>query len=612
MTDHGAPVSTWAAPVPIVLRAVGEALGMPLVDGPVNVLPTLNRVRTVRAGAFAVRFSRDPAPIAREIRVLRALETAVQTPIAPVLHATGASTVAHATQTTRVHWLVYPWADGPTLTPRTTAPHAAALGALLGALHHAHMLDVVMRLDKRAPLSLMRTYQAACDAHRVWAQARVKDGLGQDALSQRIADIQRELRPFVRAQERVFIPAKRRVVCHGNPVPSAFVLTDAGLRVVAFEDACAGEPSAELARLALAANLDPLAENAMLDAYRSAATARGRSLYGLEERFFASKAVLRFARPMHRLARLVSLRDALAAQGPGPRDAPSGPTLHTLRHALDRAAQELAPLLVPHTPERTAPRASNVTKATGRLLVYEDLVLRTAAPRIALTGGAYAGKSQLGSALARRLRLPLVNTTALSRVLALLEYEHTTRAKAAGVSTALSPERLLYALDSAEIALEPRAAPPYYAVHRGTRDITGAIHDGAHAVRAAALLDDPLLRDGLAVFLRGHAAGAGMVVEGPYAAALAPGARVFHVDTAHPVRVQRLLDHRPDIGDAARAEGLLAQLDAARPVAPDAIRVDVGSRAPESAALSILWHLLPTPWQARTPRPDADTKGPVF
>jgi cytidylate kinase len=229
--------------------------------------------------------------------------------------------------------------------------------------------------------------------------------------------------------------------------------------------------------------------------------------------------------------------------------------------------------------------------AMGRLVAYEEMILAGSAFRIAITGQPYSGKTEVGALLARRLRHSYISTGALGRALALVEQT----GREQGNADIETPRGLVKALFDAGFAMTSSHDAPYYRVELAGADVTAVLGDTAQLqVRGAQLLDDDAVRDAVRDALAART-GAGLVVEGAYAATLLSGAAWhFHLTGDAGVRRARLMSHRPDVESEADAEKLLRRLDEGQKSdGVDPTVVDVGSRPAAAAALEVLWHLLP-------------------
>ena len=255
------------------------------------------------------------------------------------------------------------------------------------------------------------------------------------------------------------------------------------------------------------------------------------------------------------------------------------------------------------------PITEREVRAMGQLVAYEELLLAGRQFRIALTGLAYAGKTEVGSALARRLGHAYVNTGALGRALALVEQRVIEKD-----GQAPAPRALVKRAFDDGLALSAHEEAPFYRVLLGDEDVTTRIHALVHTERGAALLaDDGLIHDLRGALEARHAA-QGLVVEGRRALSLVSGKfRHFHLLAADDVRIARVLNHRPDVNDEAAARDVLATLDAdTAEAAPDATVIDASSRPAASAALEILWHLLPAARRPALGRHALSGRQPLF
>jgi cytidylate kinase len=372
---------------------------------------------------------------------------------------------------------------------------------------------------------------------------------------------------------------------------------------VGFDEATLGDAAEDLAAFALAAELDESAEEAMLNAYLGELDELRRPDAHFVSRYFARRALLLFSIPIARLARMTKVKrgDAVILRDPVVEIEEEAKKTY---EELSRAMNGLRDL-----GGRARPVGANEVAAMGRLVAIEEMILHDRTFRIAVSGRPYVGKTEVASQLARRLRHRFVPTTALSRGLALAEQRLADQGRPAG-----SLREAVTALFAAPFSIAPSPEPPFYKATLAGADVTQALHaGGALAVRAAALLDDDELRVMLRDALHADIGAAGVVVEGPYAHALATSggvrAHAFHLDADDGVRRARLSAHRADLETDDAAAELLARLDdASAPPPQDAVVVDVGSRTAAAATLELLWHLLPP---GRRPQEDLTGRTPL-
>lgn len=545
-------------------------------------------VRAFRANGVGVRVDEDPQghALAAEALALGAVASAGAPALGPTLLAQG--TLAGALGERR--FLAYQWLHGRTLEPAEAANRAREAGESFARLHALHVMDLVGRLPGGAPpMTLLEGFRRAVDDLRVWMSAREADGLGQDLLTLALADLQRALRPYCIALDHAFLVARRRVLCHGAPEPSLFVLREGAPGPLAFvnlERAHCGDAAHDLAHYALAAGLDDAAEDALLRSYADALEREGRGDPRLIVRFFARKTLGLFAQPCARLARLARIK-----RGEVP---VMGDPVVALEEEAQRAYREIARAIngLRELGGRTRPIGAREVMAMGRLLAVEEVILRDRAFRIALLGQPYSGKTEIASLLVRRLpRHRLIGTVATARALARVEQDLT------GDGAELPRPRALVArLFERGFDLEPKQEPPFYVAKLDGRDVTGELRDdGPLQIRGAQLLDDEAVRAAVRDALVERSASEGLIVEGEYAAQLLPGrGHVFFVAADAGVRCARLLSHRGDLADDAAAAEHLRRLDEGLPAPPlDAVHIEVGARTAAAATLEVLWQLLP-------------------
>jgi cytidylate kinase len=488
-------------------------------------------------------------------------------------------------------WIAYPWVAGKTLSPEKAAERAGEVGQLFAHLHGARVFDLQMRLTHQTPLTLMGSFRRASDALRAWNLERESEGLGQDLLTLTLTDLHKAMRRFALALDHLFIPAQRRVVCHGRPRPDLVVAQDqdpnrASLQFVSLDAVALGDPADDLALFAVRAGLDHEAEDKLLAAYLDTLQAAGRSAPFFIPRFFARRTLHLFTIPVQRLAflRRVKNGQALVLRDP----------VVTIEEEAERTYQALVEAIngLRDLVGGLRPVSLREVKSMGRLIAYEEMLLDGRAFTVALSGSPYAGKTQVGATLARRLKHHFISTGALGRALALCESQVVGQAKAGSQPNL---QALVRAFFDAGFSMQSAEEEPYYRVMLDGADITGALQGDAHRERGKELLEDPACQEALRDALALRMAPDGMVVEGRHASTLTTGRlRRFHLTCDVEVRRSRLLSHRLDVDSPKQAAERLAELDAEMPGPPaGAAIVDLGSRAPGAAALAIIWHLLP-------------------
>lgn len=559
-------------------------------------------VRAFRANGVGLRVDEDPQGHALEAEALAlgAAAAAGAPALGPTLLAQG--TLAGAAGERR--FLAYRWLHGRTLEATEAASRAREAGESFARLHALRVMDLVARLPGGAPpMTLLEGFRRAVDDLRAWMSAREADGLGQDLLTLALSDLQRALRPYCIALDHAFLVARRRVLCHGAPQPSLFVLREGApgpLAFVNFERAHCGDAAHDLAHYALAANLDDAAEDVLLRSYLDALEHQGRGDRRLIVRYFARKTLGLFAQPCARLARLARIKrgDTLVLGDP----------VVALDEEAQRAYQEIARAIngLRELGGRARPVGAREVMAMGRLLAVEEVILRDRAFRIALLGQPYSGKTEIASLLVRRLpKHRLIGTVAMARALARVEQDLVAE------SVTPRPRALVARLFERGFDLEPKAEPPFYTARLDGRDVTAELRDdGPLHIRGGQLLDDDAVRAAVKDALLERSASEGLVIEGDYAAQLLPGrGHTFFVAADTGVRCARFLSHRGDaVNDAAAAEHLKRLDDAQAPPPVDAVRIEVGARTAAAATLEVLWQLLPP---GRRPPDDLTGRAPV-
>lgn len=559
-------------------------------------------VRTFRIDGVIVRVDEDPngGALRAEEQALQSLASALTENIAPVPRDAGTALLGGALR----RWLVYPFVDGTTLTASTVGEMAAQIGKLFARLHTAPVFDLRSRFPRMRPMTLLESFKQSSDELRQWMLAREADGLGQDLLTLTLSDLQRALRQYAMALDHHFLTPRRRVLCHGRPSLAQIVRQrDGQIVFVGLDSATLGDAAEDLALFAFSADLSPAAESTLLDAYLDGLVALGRPDPRFLTRYFARRTLTYFSEPMRRL-------DGLRKQKEGSVTVAGDPVV-AIEEELRRCYADLVRGIngLRDLVGGIRPITRMEVEAMGRLVAYEEMLLSGRIFRVALTGLPYAGKTEVGAALARRLGHVYVHTTATGRALALLE-----RRRHESGKSKLAPHALVKTLFTAGFEMQPIESPPYYAVHIGGEDVTAEIQEGKDRVRGATLLDEEIVQATLRDEFTRLYATQGIVVEGAYAHTLIPGRlQHFHLTCADEVRRARLMSHRPDVEGEVEAAALLRRLDEGLPrLPPDAVIIDLMSRPAAAATLEILWHLLPKNRRPYRALPDLSGRPPLF
>jgi cytidylate kinase len=574
------------------LRAIALRFGE-AADAKVSELMPVGLVRSFRVGNTVLRVDAGPGDaLAREGLVLRALEHVTSPRLTAEWKGAGTDVIDGSPR----GWLAYAWLKGTTLDETIARESPALLGALYGRLHATHVLDLWSTLRERRPMTLLDAFKRLSEQLKSWMLTREGDGLAPDLLVLSLSDLQRAIRQSAVAQDRLFQVSRRRVLLHGRPSPDAIVAVEEGdtrtHHFVLLDQTTLGDASEDIAAFAVSAGFNDVEEDLFLDAYLDVLEAHGRPDTRFIPRYFARKSVALLASPIEKLARMGRIK-----AGREPLFEDPVVTIEKLEEQtisdLVRAFNGLRGYV-----GGSRPVTHREVVAMGRLVAYEEMILDGRTFRIALTGLPYAGKTEVGATLARRLKHAYINTSVVGRALALFE-------KRQG-KTSSEPRALVAELFAAGFDIEPTVVAPYYCARIAGEDVTLDIHEDKEQLRGAALLDDPIVRLALKDAIEARFATQGMVVEGAYAQDLVSGrVRSFHLICDTDVRRARLINHRPDVANDADADALLARLDetAEKPPA-DAATLDCGSRPAAAAALEILWHLLPA-----SRRPDRQAHG---
>ena len=574
--------------------------------------------------AMTVRIDEDAASTraATEALVLRTLASATESVIAPSLVD---SCVIHGRDGIGRTLVAYEWIEGTTLDAMSARSRARDIGTVYAMLHGARVLDLHQRIPG-TPLTLMDSFRKTAEDLRAWMLAREGDGLGQDLLTLALSDLLRALRPFTIAQDHYFLTRRRSSLCHGSAAAENIVARaeraplSPRICLVGFESAALGDAAADLALLTLSAALPDDAEDTLLASYLDGMEQQGRLDRLFVPRYFARRAVALLAIPVARLHRMARIKRGLTPTLTDP--------VVTLEEQSARAIEEIARAMneLRDLAGRARPVTAAEVAAMGRVVAIEELLLGGRSFRLAFTGQPYAGKTEVGSLVARRLKHAFFGTGAIGRALALVEDDEV-------IASAGEPpwaRELVERLFARGFTMEPDAEPPFYRAFLDGTDVTDLLGKSAYPkrreptditdpghmvasasasmpgsgeerrprdlrVRGGQLLDDDAVRAAVRDALERRFPGEGLVLEGVYATQMLPGRLLaFHLVGDTGVRRARLMSHRHDIDTEEEATTLLQKLDAMQPP-PHAggERIDVGSRTAAAAALEILAHLLP-------------------
>jgi cytidylate kinase len=569
-----------------------RSVAAPLLDGPavvVELIPdgTLRSFRASRGNSSVViRVDEHPGSprAAREALVLELLQDQTEWGgrLAPTLMQQG---VLSGIDGIERNYVAYPWVEGQPLEGHRLAPRAHDVGFAFGLLHQTRADDLGLVLPQD-PRSLLQHFQDLVKATQQWMVWREAEGLGQDSLTVQLHDLVRQLAPYINAQATA-AQHTPMVLCHGHARPHLVVAhaerTPLPPRVtlVGFDNAHVGDGAAELSSLAVAAQLDPHSEDALLRGYQDAARHHDAHDDGFVWRYHAHRRLALLAQPLARLHRMWAIKRGQRATLIDPLTAIEEESAIAERE-LTFALNELRDFS-----GRTRVITIEDTRSLGRLVTVEDLVLAGRSFQLAFSGQPYAGKTEVAATVAMRLQHAFFSTTAMSRAMAFVER---------ALPAHHSPKQLVRALFDRGFSMVPQTEPPFYRASFDGEEQTAVLHDEAGlVVRAGELLDNEQLRVALRDELSRRHPGGGMVMEGTYAAQLLPGrVQSFHLTQDAAVRTARFMHHRSDIEDEPAAAAVLDSLDQGQPTPPrDAIVVNAHSRPAAAAALQVLSHLLP-------------------
>lgn len=273
-------------------------------------------LRTFRVKDLLLRVDEDADgdAVAAESLVLETLSTAAVPPLAPQLCGRGhmplEASLSGGGPGVHRAFLACRWIAGSVLDAAGAVRRVKAVGQLFARLHGARVMDLFGRLARQRPLTLLPTFRLAAAQLRGFVAARELDGLGPDALTRALLDLQSSMRDYCIAQDHLFLTARRRVLCHGRLAPRRILVPHdrGGLLLLGFESACLGDAAEDLARFALAAGLDAHAQDALLHAYLEALDEHGRSAPRFLPRYCARRTLALFAQPVARLSAMVRLK----------------------------------------------------------------------------------------------------------------------------------------------------------------------------------------------------------------------------------------------------------------------------------------------------------------
>jgi len=523
---------------------------------------TLRSFLVSRSGAASrlLRFGLEPESVGHEIKTLAEVE---EVEVGLALEHHDASTAS------------FPWPfaiyRGRGRLGRLTAlkhpPDPEDVALLLARLHDLPSLMLMRSFPFQEKPSILAVFQRIVEYQRNYLLYREQDGLPQDMLALTLADIGRVMRRYVVAQEHYFLPHPRRSLCHGGPAPACLVRDRGALRFFGFEQARVGDAARDLALFAIATGLDEEAEASFLEAYVAAST---REDHRLIHRYFAHKVVAQFERPVERLLGLYRIKYEGAPV--------FGGMIDVLIDEVEAATRELAVALSSLNDflGRGRPLAPRDVASMGRLVTYEEYLLREQSLTIAIDGAAYSGKTPVATELAARLNANYLNIGALLR----------TGVSLAGSDPAdLRVSDVAQALRGHEVVLETTSDAPHYSVLVDDEEITDLIRTPPLYAAQARLLSDPVAREQLAPlivpFLRGTT-----VVEGEHLDDLLPAtARRFTLVCDEAVRERRQQEH---------ADAIEGEVPPLRPApAPTVEAIDATREAPTQTALEISQRCLP-------------------
>ena len=458
---------------------------------------------------------------------------------------------------------------------------------LCARLHDLPSLRPMRSFAVQEKPSILAVFQRVVENQRAYLLYREQDGLPQDMLALTLADLGRVVRRFVVAQEHHFLPHPRRTLCHGALDPTRLLRAGRELRLFGFEEARVGDAARDLALFAVAAKLDETTEDDLLDAYLDA---RAKSDDRFVHRYFAHKLLCVLERPVTRLLGLYRIK----YQG-----APVvGDVVEVLNQEMMTAIRELAAALTTLNDflGRGRPLAPRDVASMGRLVAYEDYLLRGRNLVIGIEGAAYTQKTPVATELAARLEATYVNVGAWLR----------TGIQLAGAEPrAVGVEQVLAALAGHEVVLETVSEPPHYHVLVDGADVTDQLRTPELYQAQHRLLGEARVRAALAAPLRGLIRGACVVEAETLDQLLPDDARRFTLFAAPAVREKRQHEHAETLG-----RELPTLAPAPPPEGVDAI--DTSHAPTPQLALDIIQRCLPADLRAEILVPDFTGRRPLF
>jgi cytidylate kinase len=517
-----------------------------------------------------------------EAMALDVLQTAAVRAISPPLIEQG-----HYTSRGNQHlFLRYPWISGRVLKEADLPTQLKSIGSTLSDLHSARVFDLRSRFPRQYPITLMNSFKTTSDQLKSWMLMRESEGLEPDLLTLTLSDIQRALRQFAIAQDHFFRTAQRRVLCHGAPRPTVFVLphaADAPLWIVGFEDAYLGDAAEDLASFSIAASLSDEEEEVLLESYLDRLEETERPDEKFVPRFFARRFLGFLNRPINLVQEITKIKngDQRTLEDP----------IVAIEERCERVYEELVRTLNGLRPfmGSARPISAREVKAMGRVTTYEEMLLHGRTFRITLTGLPFAGKTLIATALARRLKHPYVNTNALLRIVAHLKNQSSNHHDFSTIS------KVFEYLEKQDLEFRLLEEAPFYEVFLNGVNVSATIKDPAVKSAVEQWSSDANIPKYLGRMITRLRWAPSCVIEGPHVQDLLTGhVHSFYLTCDTEVRCLRLRNSSPHMIEADEANDLLADLDKAT-VSPseNATVIDGKSSAAPTSVLRILWHLLP-------------------
>ncbi len=487
---------------------------------------------------------------------------------------------------TDCHYSAYA-ASGALRAPRQPVD-LTEVAELLAALHDLPSLALMRSFPEQDKPTNLAVLQRLVEQLRSYLLYRRQDGLPADMLTLQLADLGRVVRRYVVAQDHYFLPHPRRVLCHGAPGPDRLLRDRRGLHLFGFEHARLGDAARDLALYCIRARLDESDEALLIEHYLDSSQRQ-------DDRFivrcFAHRTLALLERPVARLLGLYRIKYEGAAL--------LGDPVQVLLAEMEHASEELAEALTLLNTflGHGRPYAPRDVRGMGRLVSYEELLLRDGPLVVAIEGASYTGKTPVATQLATRLGAGYLNPGALVRAGLSLAGVAPEQARAEDVARALA---------SHDLRFETVSDAPHYRIEADGEGITEQAREPELYPEQQRLLADPASRATLAAALEPFMQSR-QVIEGEQLDGLVPEtARRFALHTSEAVRASRHAE-----AYAGRAEEP-PPLPPTPPPADCEARIDSSEQPFPQIVLELIQLLLPDKVRQEILVPDFTGRRPMF